>query len=227
MSHCRPYLSTNVRKLGLALNWDALRRSATLTDTYGRYDPIKRRSATTVRRLTSLRDVDDDKLDFCGYAHFMIDVDVKKLLNPLGPAVQEAVKGARNEGRVAVAVHWTEIEAALDAGLTIAAIYRVLSKAGLVGVTVRSFTRQVQARREGARGLGLAAKPATEPRPLAAIAATGGPLFQEASAPTAPDSAGLAEKRPGIPDRPWRKGPRVPPDPNAVFRPRDPLADEN
>jgi hypothetical protein len=156
----------------------------------------------------------------------MVDVDVKKLLDPQGPALQEAMRGKRYEGRVAVAVHWTEIEAALDAGLSITAIYRALSKVGLVGVTVRSFQRQVQARREGARGSGTATKPATEPRTLAAEAAADGPSGLEASAPGGPDSAEPAEKRSGIPERPWRKGPRVPPNPNAIFRPHDPLADD-
>lgn len=150
----------------------------------------------------------------------MTDVDVKKLLNPVGPAVQEAVKGGRNEGRIAVAVHWSEIEAALTAGLTIAAIHRVLSKAGLVSVSVRSFQRQVLARREGA-----AAKPTVEPHSLAATAAINGAPAQAASAPAGPDDPQPAEKRPGFPQRPWRTGPRKAPDPNLVFRPRDPLAD--
>lgn len=149
----------------------------------------------------------------------MTDVDVKKLLNPVGHAVQEAVKGGRNEGRVAVAVHWPQIEAALDAGLTIAAVHRVLSKAGLVGVSVRSFQRQVLARREAG-----AAKPTVEPRSFPATAATYGAPAQ-ATPPAGADEPQPAETRPGLPHRPWRTGPRKAPDPNLVFRPRDPLAD--
>lgn len=155
----------------------------------------------------------------------MTDVDVKKLLNPMGPAVQEAVKGARNEGRVAVSVHWTEIEAALNAGLTIAAIYRVLSRAGLVGITVRSFQRQVRARREGTIGSRTAPKPVAEPRPSAGSAEASQAAKSDAPAQAAVARPKLPEIKPGIPHRPWRTGPYEPPDPNAVFKPRDPLAD--
>lgn len=156
----------------------------------------------------------------------MTRVDVKNLLNPLGPAVQEAVKGARNEGRVAVAVHWAEIEAALDAGLTIAAIYRVLSKAGLVGVTVRSFQRQVQARREGASGTRTTPKPAAEPRPSTEGSEASQATKQDAPAEAAALGPEPSEIKRGIPHRPWRTGPRQAPDPNLVFKPRDPLADD-
>jgi hypothetical protein len=168
----------------------------------------------------------DDKLVFCDYCRAMADIDVKKLLNPTGAGIQDAVQGAWSTGRVAVAVYWAEIDAALQAGVPVSAIYRALHKAGLVTVTRQAFGRQVKARREGARGSWTAAKPATELRALPAIAATDGPQGLEAPAPAGPDSAEPGEKRSGIPDRPWRKGPRVPPNPNAVFRPRDPLADE-
>jgi len=154
----------------------------------------------------------------------MTDVDVKKLLNPVGAAVQEAVKGARNEGRVAVAVHWSAIEEALDSGLTIAAVHRVLSKAGLVAISVRTFQRQVLARREGPKSSG-AAKPEARPRALAATAVRDGAADQGTFAPAGPDDLQPAEKRSGIPHRPWRTGPRKAPDPNLLFRPRDPLAD--
>lgn len=156
----------------------------------------------------------------------MTHVDVKKLLNPLGPAVQEAVKGARNEGRIAVAMHWPEIEAALDAGLTIAAIHRVLSKAGLVGVTVRSFQRQVLAHREDGRSSGAPAKPTTVPRPSAESAETSQAATSDAPAQAEAARPKPPEIKPGIPHRPWRTGPYQPPDPNAVFRARDPLADD-
>ena len=155
----------------------------------------------------------------------MAEVDVKTLLNPLGPAVKEAVQGARNEGRVAVAVHWTEIQAALDAGLTIAAIYRVLSKAGLVGVTVRSFTRQVKARREGKR-VSQAVGSMAGAAPAKPSATAEGALRPDASTIDGLDSPAAPQRRPAGPRRPWRTGPREAPDPNAVFRPRDPLADE-
>jgi hypothetical protein len=155
----------------------------------------------------------------------MAQNDVTTLLDPFGPELRKAAQGSPNEARVAVAVHWPQIEKALDSGFTISAIYRVLSKAGVVGVTLRSFTRQVKARREGARGSRTAAK-AAEPEVSPAVAAGGGSPSPDASAPAGPERSEPAEKRPAIPDRPWRKGPHVPPDPNAIFRPRDPLADE-
>ena len=86
----------------------------------------------------------------------MPNVDVKQLLNPTGAEIQNAVQGTRNAGRVAVAVYWEEIETALMSGVPVAAIYRVLRKAGLVSVTRQAFTRQVKARREGFRDSGKA-----------------------------------------------------------------------
>jgi hypothetical protein len=111
----------------------------------------------------------------------------------------------------------------------VAAVYRALRKAGLVSVTRQAFTRQVRARREGVRDRGPTAKPEAGSRPSGTPTTTTGPSPLEPPAPPAPppaDASGPPPRRPGIPDRPWRQGPHVPPDPGAVFRPRDPLADE-
>jgi hypothetical protein len=175
----------------------------------------------------------------------MADIDVTKLLDPHGPQLQKAARGMPNEARAAVMVHWGQIERAMDSGYAITAIYRVLTDAGLLSISLRSFHRQVQARREGARGSRAAAKPATEPRPSAGSAeaseaakpvtdprpAAGNAEASEARKPGAPAPVAAArptppEIKPGIPHRPWRTGPHIPPDPNAVFRPRDPLADD-
>ncbi len=153
-------------------------------------------------------------------------VDVKKLLDPTGPQAQEIVHGTRIAGRVAVTVYWDEIENGLRSGLSVTAIYRLLHKAGLVSVTLQAFTRQVKARREGARGPGTAAKSATEPRPAAESAVSAEAAKPDTPAQAATVKPGLPEIKPGIPHRPWRTGPYQPPDPNAVFKPRDPLADD-
>lgn len=131
----------------------------------------------------------------------MSDVDVKKLLDPTGPAVQQTVHGTRIAGRVAVRVYWEDIENALRSGLSITAIYQLLHKAGKVSVTLQAFTRQVKARREGARGSEAAAKPATEPRPSPAVAAAGGTPSPEAVAPAGSERAETAQK-PAIGPRP-------------------------
>jgi hypothetical protein len=175
----------------------------------------------------------------------MADINVTKLLDPHGPQLQKAARGMPNEARAAVTVHWGQIERAMDSGYAITAIYRVLTDAGLLSISLRSFHRQVQARREGARGSRTAAKQATELRPSAESAeaseaatpvteprsAAGNANASEARKPDAPAQAEAArpklpETKSGIPHRPWRTGPHIPPDPNAVFRPRDPLADD-
>jgi hypothetical protein len=156
----------------------------------------------------------------------MPDVDVKKLLDPTGPEAQAIVHGTRIQGRVAVTVYWAEIENALRSGLSITAIYRLLHKAGKVSVTLQAFTRQVKARREGTRAARAPAKPATEPRPSVESAVSADAAKPDTPAQTATDKPKLPEIKPGIPHRPWRTGPYQPPDPNAVFKPRDPLADD-
>jgi hypothetical protein len=161
---------------------------------------------------------------FAGYAMDMAETDVSKLLDPRGPQLQKAARGTPNEARVAVAVHWGQINLALDAGYTTTAIYRVLSEAGLVSISLRSFHRQVLARREAERMSWAAVKPAAEPRPSTAAPAGEAPIT-EGAAPAVPVRSEVTEKRPGIPDRPWRRGPREAPDPNFVFKPRDPLAE--
>ena len=153
----------------------------------------------------------------------MNDIDMTKLPDPASPEIQEAVIG--NAARVAVAVHWALIEHLLKSDIPVAAIYRRLRKAGHVRVTRQAFTRQVKVRREGSRGSNAAAKPEAEPRPSAESAEA-----SEEAKPDTPAAAAakpeLQEIKPGIPHRPWRTGPRTPPDPNAVFKPRDPLADD-
>ena len=139
----------------------------------------------------------------------MAQIDVNTLLDPLGPELQKAAQGTPNEARVAVAVHWPQIEKALDSGFTISAIYRVLSKAGLVAVTLRSFTRQVKARREGAGGAGTAAK-------SAGLA----PVIEN------PEGPKPANKADGRPQPKWMTVPYEDPDPKAVFKERDPLVDD-
>lgn len=154
-------------------------------------------------------------------------VDVKKLLDPTGPQAQEIVHGTRISGRVAVTVYWDEIESGLRSGLSVTAVYQLLHKAGLVSVTLQAFTRQVKARREGARGSRTATKPAIEPRPAVESAVSAGGAEPDTPTQDATDKPKPPEIKPGIPHRPWRKGPYQPPDPNAVFKPRDPLADDD
>jgi hypothetical protein len=156
----------------------------------------------------------------------MAQTNVSALLDPKGPKLQAAAQGAPNAGRVAVAVHWPEIEKALDSGFTISAIYRVLSKENVVSVSLRSFTRQVKARREGARGSGTTTKPAGEAPASPPARAGAEPRGPDGSAPEGADRPELAEKPPAGPHRPWRTGTREAPDPKAVFKPRDPLADD-
>jgi hypothetical protein len=153
----------------------------------------------------------------------MTQIDVDALLNPLGPDLRKAAQGTPNEARVAVAVFWPQIEKALESGFTISSIYRVLSKAGAVGVTLRSFTRQVNARREGTRGSRGAAKQAGEARALLASEASS---ERAAVASAGLDASEQADKPAALPRRPWQVGPREAPDPNTVFKPRDPLADQ-
>lgn len=157
----------------------------------------------------------------------MRPVDVKKLLDPTGPQVQKIVHGTRIAGRVAVTVYWDGIEDGLRSGLSVTAIYCLFREAGLVSVTLQAFTRQVKARRERARGSETAAKPAAEPLPVAESAVSADEAKPDASAQAAMDKPKPPETKPGIPHRPWRTGPYEPPDPNAVFKPRDPLADDD
>ena len=148
----------------------------------------------------------------------MPDADVKKLLDPTGPHVQEAVKGSRIAARVAVAVYWEEIEKALEDGLSITAIYNVLHKAGVLSVTLQAFTRQVKARREGKGVLSAATKPANDGATSPAAGAQG----PNAETPSpAPWLEGADEAvRPA--HNPWRRGAHVPPDPSRVFKPSKP-----
>lgn len=156
----------------------------------------------------------------------MPDVDVKKLLDPTGPEAQAIVHGTRIQGRVAVTVYWGEIENALGSGLSISAIYRLLHKAGKVSVTLQAFTRQVKARREGTKAALAPAKRAAEPQPSAGSVEVSQAAKSDAPAQAAAATPKLPEIKPGIPHRPWRTGPRQAPDPNMVFKPRDPLADD-
>jgi hypothetical protein len=150
---------------------------------------------------------------------------VDKLLDPMGETLRDIARGRRGAGRLQVTVLWPQIETALDSGATVTMVWEALSKQGLVSIKLRGFSKEVKARREGARGSRTALKPVIEPRVSAAAAAGGAPT-PEASAPAEPDRPEPTAKRPGIPDRPWRKGPHVPPDPNRIFKPRDPLADD-
>lgn len=156
----------------------------------------------------------------------MTEHDVLKLLDPRGPQLQAALRGAPNEARVAVTVHWEQIKQAIEAGYTTKAIFKVLSEAGLLSISLRSFHRQVQARRKGARGLESAAKPAIEPRPSDGSAGLSEAAKGEAPALGDAREPEPAEVTPTRPRRSWRTGPYVPPDPTKVFRPRDPLADD-
>ena len=156
----------------------------------------------------------------------MAENNVDQVLDPQGETLQGIVRGRRGAGRFEVTLLWPKIEKALDAGASITAVWEALSKNGLVSIQRRAFSNEVQARREGVRGSGTAAKPATELRPSA-----GNANASEARKPDAPAQAEVArpklpEIKSGIPHRPWRTGPHIPPDPNAVFRPRDPLAED-
>ena len=151
-----------------------------------------------------------------------------KLLDPTGEEFRTIAnaKGRRGAGRLAVTVLWPDIEKALNAGATVTMVWQALSKQGLVSIQLRSFTRQVKARREGLRGAAGAAKPAAEALvssvPVVAVQAPEG-----GTSLLAPAVVERSETRSGLPERPWRKGPHVPPDPHAVYRPRDPLAEDN
>jgi hypothetical protein len=166
---------------------------------------------------------------FAAIGEGMAQTNVSALLDPKGPKLQASAQGAPNAGRVTVAVHWPEIEKALDSGFTISAIYRVLSKEDVVSVSLRSFTRQVKARREGAKASRATTKAADEAPASPAAGAAG--AAEQSHGPTASATAGLdrpaaAERPPAGPQRAWRTGPREAPDPKAVFKPRDPLADD-
>lgn len=156
----------------------------------------------------------------------MAENDVDQVLDPQGETLRGIVRGRRGAGRFEVTLLWPRIEKALDAGASITAIWEALSQNGLVSIQRRAFSNEVRARREGARGSGTAAKPATEPRPSAGSAEASQAAKSDATAPAAAATPKLPEIKPGIPHRPWRTGPRQAPDPNAVFRPRDPLADD-
>ena len=167
----------------------------------------------------------DEKLYFSITNGGMTGPAADNLLDPLGETLKDIARGRRGAGRMQVTVLWPQIEKALDAGATVTMVWEALSKQGLVSIKLRGFSKEVRARRERSGSSASAAKPASEPRPLAATAVTDGAPGQAASAPAGPDDPQPAEKRPGIPHRPWRTGPRKAPDPNLVFRPRDPLAD--
>lgn len=175
----------------------------------------------------------------------MAENNVDQVLDPQGETLRGIVRGRRGAGRFEVTLLWPRIEKALDAGASITTIWEALSQSGLVSIQRRAFSNAVQARREGARGSGTAARPATELRPSAQSAeaseaatpvteprpSAGSAEASQAAKSDAPAQAEAArpklpEIKPGIPHRPWRTGPRQAPDPNAVFRPRDPLADD-
>jgi hypothetical protein len=154
----------------------------------------------------------------------MPDVAVKTLLDPTGPNVQHAVHGTRIAGRVAVTVYWEEIENALKSGLSISAIYRLLHQAGYVSVSLQSFARQVKARREGARSARTAIESVAEAPTSRSVSGSPRP---DVSGPQRPSGPGPGASTSTRAPRPWLKGgPPPAPDPNAVFRPRDPLADD-
>ena len=151
----------------------------------------------------------------------MAKVDVDKLLDPAGDTMQGIVRGRRGAGRVEVAVLWPGIEKALDRDLSITAIWEALSKQGLVSIKLRGFTKAVKARREGVRSSRTAAKPAVDALASPAAGAARGSAEPDASAPARPDRPEVTETPPGRPLPAWRTGPHIPPDPNAVFKPRD------
>jgi len=156
----------------------------------------------------------------------MDGTDGDKVLDPMGDTVQGLVRGKRGAGRLEVTVLWPQIEKALDAGVPVKTIWQALSQNGLVSIKRRGFAREVKSRREGAGGLGTAARLAAEPQAPTEKAPAGGAPSPAASASAGADGLEPAERRPGLPDRPWRRGPREAPDPNFVFKPRDPLADD-
>jgi hypothetical protein len=168
----------------------------------------------------------DDKLYFSPYQGCMAGSTVEKLLDPMGEPLQEIARGRRGAGRLEVTVAWPQIEKALDAGATVTMLWEALSKQGLVSIKLRGFTREVTNRRKGVRGLGAAAKPAAEPGASAGSAAASAPERPDPPAQAGAAEAKPAEVKPGIPHRAWRTGPRQAPDPTKVFKPRDPLADE-
>jgi hypothetical protein len=155
----------------------------------------------------------------------MAGTNVDKLLDPMGETLQGIVRGRRGAGRLEVTVLWPQIEKALNAGVTVTAVWEALSKNGLVSIKLRGFSKEVKARREGARGSRPERKLAGA-QPVAPAAAAEGSPSTDSSMTAGPDRLGAAERPPAGPRRPWRTGPREAPDPNAVFRPRDPLADE-
>jgi len=151
----------------------------------------------------------------------MPDVDVKKLLDPTGPEAQAVVHGTRIQGRVAVTVYWGEIENALRSGLSISAIYRLLHKAGKVSVTLQAFTRQVKARREGARG------PVATAKPELAVETSKPPASESASRESEPPPAGsggseAAAETPARARPSWLTEPPTATNRHAVYKPPNP-----
>ena len=151
---------------------------------------------------------------------------VDKLLDPMGETLKDIARRRRGAGRLQVTVLWPQIERALDAGATVTMVWEALSNQGLVSIKLRGFSKEVKARREGARGSRAAPKPVAAPRPSAAGAEASQSARSDAHAQAAASRPNLPEIKPGIPHRPWRTGPREAPDPNRVFKPRDPLADD-
>jgi hypothetical protein len=152
----------------------------------------------------------DEKLYFSIVNDGMAGNTLDNLLDPMGEILRDIAHGRRGAGRLQVTVLWPQIEKALDAGATVTMVWEALSKQGLVSIKLRGFSKEVKARRERARGPRSAAD-----RP---------PGVEVAAARS--ETAEPGENRPGIPHRPWRTGPRKAPDPNLVFKPRDPPADD-
>lgn len=152
----------------------------------------------------------------------MADIDVTKLLDPRGPQLQKAARGTPNEARAAVMVHWSQIERAMDAGYTITAIYRVLTDAGLLAISLRSFHRQVQARREGSRGSGTAAKPAGDAQASPALSSAQGSSTAEPSLSARPGEPEVAVKPPAGRRPSWLTEPPPATNRTAVYKPPDP-----
>lgn len=153
----------------------------------------------------------------------MAESNVSVLLDPKGEKLQTAAQGAPNAGKVAVTVHWAEIEKALDLGFTISAIHRVLSTEKVISVSLRTFTRQVQTRREGKKVSRAAARPAAETQ---ALPEPGPP---QARAPeTHQAGTGVAEatvKATAGPRPSWLTQPPPSTNRNAVYKPPSPKSE--
>jgi hypothetical protein len=91
-------------------------------------------------------------------------IDVEKLLDPMGETLRATVRGRRGAGRLEVELVWPQVQRALDAGISATVIWEILSKNGLVSLSLRGFHRAMKARRERASDWGTIGQPDTEAR---------------------------------------------------------------